>query len=247
LNVRGRVIPLVTAGVLACVFSAGAGAGTVFQFAPTNPKAGSKYIQVRTVPTPADYTGVHLPDSAKVMDLYLVRNADAPSVHSVGDPRLIPLGRFDPLHISIRYRLPPLREGTYAMAATCLNCRSHKLYVIGVGGPSMQGPEPLMLLHAPQTPLRIWPFAIVTLLAALLAMATWAIVTRQRARRRESLLRIVAAATRVSRYLPGNARVRSCADTRTQDLTQAFHDGDPELAAHVHAAVAKQTRRGWRL
>lgn len=25
------------------------------------------------------------------------------------------------------------------------------------------------------------------------------------------------------------------------------HDGDAELAAHVHAATAKQTRRGWRL
>jgi phage terminase large subunit-like protein len=25
------------------------------------------------------------------------------------------------------------------------------------------------------------------------------------------------------------------------------HDGDPVLAQHVHAAVAKQTRRGWRL
>ena len=26
-----------------------------------------------------------------------------------------------------------------------------------------------------------------------------------------------------------------------------MHDGDPVLAAHIHAAAAKQTRRGWRL
>jgi phage terminase large subunit-like protein len=26
-----------------------------------------------------------------------------------------------------------------------------------------------------------------------------------------------------------------------------IHDGNPELAAHVHAAVAKQTRRAWRV
>jgi hypothetical protein len=199
LNVsRCRVLSIVTAAALVCVLPAGASAGLVFQFAPTNPRAGSKYIQVRTIPTSADYTGVQLPDSAQVLDLYLVRHAEAPTVHSVDDPRLIPLGRFDPVHVSPRYRLPQLRGGTYAMAAICLNCRSHKLYVLGVG-PTMSGPEGVMLLHAPTPPLRIWPFLIVALLAALLAAATWFVVRRQRDRRRAPTVR---AATAVPTPVP---------------------------------------------
>jgi hypothetical protein len=192
LDVRGRVLPIVAAIALACALPGGAWAGIVFQFAPTNPKAGSNYIQVRAIPTPAGYDGVALPDSARVLDLYLVRHAVAPTVHSVADPRLIPLGRFDPVHVSPRYRLPKLATATYAMAATCLNCASHELYVIGVG-PHMRGPEPVMLLHATATPSRFWPFAIVTLLAAALAVALWWIVSKHRRRRREPLMRAVTA------------------------------------------------------
>jgi hypothetical protein len=179
-----RLLSIVAAGVVVCVLPAGASAGIVFGFAPTNPKAGTKYIDVRTVTTPAGYDGVQLPDSARVLDLYLVRHADAPTVHSVADPRLIPLGRFDPLHVSTRYRLPHLDTATYAMAARCLNCKEQRLYVIGVG-PAMWGPEGLMLLHA-TAPFPRWPIVIVVLLALLVAVTAWLMVRRRRSRRRET-------------------------------------------------------------
>jgi hypothetical protein len=204
----GRVVSIVAAIAMACVLPAGASAGTVFQFAPTNPKAGSKFVDVRAIQTPAGYDRVQLPDSAHVFDLYLVRHADAPSVHSVADARLlprtvhsvpdvrlIPLGRFDPLHVSTRYRLPRLGTGTYAMAAQCLDCKVQKLYVIGVGRP-MWGPEPVMLLHASATSRPFPPFVAVGLFALLLAAAAWIASRRRQDRREEPIVRNAATATR---------------------------------------------------
>lgn len=175
----GRIASIVAASALACVLPTAASAGIVFQFAPTNPKAGSKYVQVRAISTPAGYPRAQLPDSAQVVDLYLVRHADAPTVHGVGDSRLIPLGRYDPARVSTRYRLPHLATAAYAIAAQCLNCETHKLYVLGVG-PRMWGPEPLMLLHATATPrFPIWPFLLVSLLVLLLVL-TARVVTRRK-------------------------------------------------------------------
>jgi phage terminase large subunit-like protein len=45
-----------------------------------------------------------------------------------------------------------------------------------------------------------------------------------------------------SRMQPASERLY-----RAVNEQRLVHDGDPVLAAHVHAAVAKQTRRGWRL
>lgn len=45
-----------------------------------------------------------------------------------------------------------------------------------------------------------------------------------------------------SRMQPASERLYRAVTER-----RLVHDGHPELAAHVHAAVAKQTRRGWRL
>jgi hypothetical protein len=175
-----RVLCIVATVAVVCALPATASAGFVFQFAPTNPRAGTKYIEVRAVPTPADYHGVRLPDSASVVDLYLVRHADAPTVHSIDDSRLIPLGRYDPVHVSTKYRLPRLDTATYAMAAQCLDCKTHELFVIGVG-PSLSGVEALMLLHATATPrFPIWPFMLVALLLLLLVLTARAVVSRKR-------------------------------------------------------------------
>jgi hypothetical protein len=181
-----RVLCIVATVAVACTLPAAASGGLVFQFAPTNPKAGTKYIEVRAIPTPADYYGVRLPDSARVVDLYLVRHADAPSVHSIDDSRLIPLGRYDPAKVSPRYKLPRLETATYAIAAQCLNCETHTLYVIAVG-PRLSGPEPVMLLHASATPrFPIWPFMIGALLVLLVALSVRAVVNRERRRRERS-------------------------------------------------------------
>jgi hypothetical protein len=186
MDVSIRVLCIVATVAVACVVPARASAGFVFQFAPTNPRAGTKYIEVRAVTTPADYRGVRLPDSARVIDLYLVRHADAPTVHSIDDSRLIPLGRYDPARVSPRYRLPRLETATYAIAAQCLNCETHRLYVIAVG-PRLSGPEPVMLLHATATPrFPIWPFMIGALLVLLLALGIRAFVSRERRLRKES-------------------------------------------------------------
>jgi hypothetical protein len=191
LNLTGRALSVVAATAVACVLPAAARAGIVFQFAPTNPKAGSKYVTVRAITTPSDYGGVQLPDSAQVVDLYLVRHADAPTVHSLNDPRLIPLGRYDPPKVSNRYRLPRLQTGTYAIAAQCRNCERQTLYVIGVG-PSLSGPEPLMLLHA--SAIRgfpILPFTFGALLVLLVALAAWAVVKRPRAERLQTRIQLL--------------------------------------------------------
>jgi hypothetical protein len=181
-----RVLCIVATVAVACVLPARASAGFVFQFAPTNPKAGTKYIQVSAIPTPADYGGVQLPHSARVIDLYLVRHADAPTVHSIDDSRLIPLGRYDPARVSPRYRLPRLETATYAIAAQCLNCETHRLYVIAVG-PRLSGPEPVMLLHATATPrFPTWPFMIGGPLVLLVILGVRAVMSRERRLRKES-------------------------------------------------------------
>jgi hypothetical protein len=163
---------------LACVLPTNAAAGIVFQFAPTNPKAGTKFITVRAIPTPAGYEGVRVPDSARVLDLYLIRHADAPTVHSVRDSRLVPLGRF--YWSDTRFRLPDLRTGSYAMAADCVSCEPRALYVIGVGIDKW-GVAPLMLLHASAAPsaFPIWPF-VVAAAVFVAALAGFVAVVRRR-------------------------------------------------------------------
>jgi hypothetical protein len=180
---------------LACVLPSTASAGNVFQFAPTNPRAGTKYITVRAIPTPVGYEGVRVPGSARVLDLYLIRHADAPTVHSVRDSRLIPLGRFN--GSDTQFRLPYLRAGSYAMAAECVSCRPRALYVIGVGIDKW-GIAPLMLLHASTTPptFPMWPVAAVTVVALCLVVAGWIVVRRRRRAAGESQGRPMAATAR---------------------------------------------------
>jgi len=180
---------------IACVLPSTASAGGyVFQFAPTNPRAGSKYITVRAIPTPAGYEGVRVPDSGHLLDLYLIRHVDAPTVHSVRDSRLIPLGRFS--WIDTRFRLPHLRAGSYAMAAECASCKRRAFYVIGVGIDKW-GIAPLMLLHASAAPgaFPIWPFAVAAAVTLFLAVAGWIVVRKQRRSTSERQVRRIAATT----------------------------------------------------
>ena len=50
-------------------------------------------------------------------------------------------------------------------------------------------------------------------------------------------------------YPQSNARMQPASERLHRAVTEKrlVHDGNPVLAAHVHAAVAKQTRRRWRL
>ena len=164
---------------LACVLSTNAAAGIVFQFLPTNPKAGTKYITVKAIAAPSGYEGVQVPYADQTLKLYLIRHADAPSVHSVHDPRLIPLGRF--ALIDTRYRLPHLRTGSYAMAAECISCKRHAFYVIGVGVDKW-GIAPLMLLHASATPsgFPVWPLILAAAVVLLVALAGVIIAVQRR-------------------------------------------------------------------
>jgi hypothetical protein len=180
---------------VACVLPGTASAGGwVFQFAPTNPRAGSKYITVRAIPTPAGYEGVRVPNARHFLDLYLIRHVDAPTVHSVRDSRLISLGRFT--WIDTRFRLPHLRAGSYAMAAACVGCKPRAFYVIGVGIDKW-GIAPLMLLHASAAPgaFPIWPFAVAAVVTLFLAVAGWIVVRRQRRSTSERQARRIAATT----------------------------------------------------
>ena len=187
---NSRIRSFVAVIVAGFAFPVSASAGIVYQFAPTNPKAGTKFIGIRAIQTPPGYTGVQLPDSSRVVDLYLVRHAYAPSVHSASDPRLIPLGRFDPFASTI-VKLPKLDTATYAMVARCLNCKGRTFYVFAVGS-RMSGPAGLMLLHASASPsFPIWP--IVIAVAFALAVAAWALARGWRTRRRDATLRAAAA------------------------------------------------------
>src|SRR5207247_9625235 len=119
---------------------------------------------------------------------------DAPTVHSVRDSRLIPLGRFS--WIDTRFRLPHLRAGGYAMAAECASCKPRAFYVIGVGIDKW-GIAPLMLLHASAAPgeCPIWPFAVAAGVTLLLAVAGWIVVRKQRRWTNDRQARRIAATT----------------------------------------------------
>jgi hypothetical protein len=195
---RVTVVLITIACVLPSVASAG---GYVFQFAPTNPRAGSKYITVRAIPTPPGYEGVRVPDTREphVLDLYLIRHVDAPSVHSVRDSRLIPLGRFSWSHTwdHARFRLPHLHAGSYAMAPECVSCKPRAFHVIGVGIDEW-GIAPLMLLHASAATgaFPIWPFAVAATATLSLAATGWIVVRRHRRSTSEREARRSAATTR---------------------------------------------------
>src|SRR3954452_17663508 len=167
---------------LACVLSTNAAAGIVFQFMPTNPKARSRYVTVRAIQTPTGYEGAQVPYTDRTLDLYLIRHADAPSVESVRDPRLVPLGRFDTsTWFDARFRLPHLRTGSYAIAAECISCRPHAFYVIGVGVDKW-GIAPLMLLHASAAPsgFPLWPILAAAAVLVITVAGAIAVVRRGR-------------------------------------------------------------------
>ncbi len=133
---------------------------------------------MRAIQTPTGYEGAQVPYADQTLDLYLIRHADASTVHSVRDPRLIPLGRFD--GVDTRFRLPHLRTGSYAIAAECISCKPRALYVIGVGVDKW-GIAPLMLLHATAAPsgFPLWPL-LAAAAALLIALAAAIIAVHRR-------------------------------------------------------------------
>jgi hypothetical protein len=170
-----------------------ASAGIVFGFRPTNPKPGTRFVFLTVVPTEPGYTGAQLPGSYSRYDLYLVRNADAPSVHSAADARLIPLGRYDmldtlccPAHF--RVKMPQhLDGGAYAIAARCLNCTGKTFFVVGVGSAEGRdaGLAPLMLLHVQGSAhgFPFWRVGLALLFVVLCAVAVVFVRRRQRRQR----------------------------------------------------------------
>jgi hypothetical protein len=123
------------------------------------------------------YAGAQLPGSDSRYDLYLVRNSDAPSVHSASDPRLTPFGRYD--------MLDTLCCPAYAIAARCLNCTGRSFFVVGVGSAEGRdaGFAPLMLLHIEGSAdgFPFWRVGLVVLFVLLCAVAL--VFVRKRRRR----------------------------------------------------------------
>jgi hypothetical protein len=179
--------------LLAIVVPPVASAGIVFGFRPTNPKPGTRFVFLTIVPTEPGYTGAQLPGTDSRYDLYLVRNADAPSVHSVSDARLTPLGRYNmldtlccPAHF--RVRMPQhLGSGAYAIAAHCLNCAGRSFFVVGVG--KAEGRDavhaPLMLLHVQDAAhgFPFWRVGLALLFVVSCAVAVFFVRRRQRRQR----------------------------------------------------------------
>jgi LPXTG-motif cell wall-anchored protein len=124
------------------------------------------------------------------MQLYLVPNAIADKVTSRDDPRLTPLGKLVPDtngHGILTFRVPALKDGSYAAAAWCPGCARYSFgrtfFTLRVGSDIVRPLRPLMLLRVETGggfPLS-WPM-IVGLSAVAAAALAGVILLRRRAR-----------------------------------------------------------------
>jgi hypothetical protein len=194
----GRAFPVaIIAFLVAALFTSSAVAGTVFVFTPTNPKPGSKLAFLGALETTRStdgtigtYGGTPVPEAATSADLYLVRNADAPSVTQRDDPRLIPIGHYDwsgssrtccPTDSHFRIPLKGLEQGVYAVAAWCATCSGQQLVVIGVGDPMHSGDAAaLMLLHIQADGFSHWLAVALAAFVMALVLGTLFVVRHSR-------------------------------------------------------------------
>lgn len=165
-----------------------------FQLKPTQTAHPGEHIVVsRILGTPSRGTGyVPLSANSYPLHLYLVRNSDAPAIRSVHDPRLIPIGTMRPLDSDLRFVLPNLKSGSYAVAASCDEAcakatKGKGLFVLKVGGGDFGGaPTPVMLLHV-RSPGRGSPWFPVALglggAGCALALVSLLLVARRRRKR----------------------------------------------------------------
>ena len=114
--------------VAAAILVSSAQAALFFLFKPTTADAGG-FVSVRLGGTPASFTLADRdPPFQKAIRVYLVPRAVAGEVSTRFDPRLHFVGRIVPDRRSrgvLRFRVPPLDTGHYALAAWCPACARH--------------------------------------------------------------------------------------------------------------------------
>ena len=123
-----RLGVLAVTALAAAVVASPARAALFFLFQPTSADAG-RFVTVRLGGTPAGFT---LADRERpfrsAMRIYLVRSDVAGEVRTRFDPRLHFVGRLVPDRDArgvLRFRVPPLDTGAYAVASWCRGCARH--------------------------------------------------------------------------------------------------------------------------
>ena len=143
---------LVAVGAAAATGSAGA--ALFFFFSPTSAKVNDE-VTVRIAGTPETYEPSQgIGSSRRSIRLYLVPNAVARDVRSRFDRRLHFIGALVPdarLRGILRFTVPPVESGGYAVAAWCRDCaafsRGRAFSVATVGDNTVPRYRPLMLLR----------------------------------------------------------------------------------------------------
>jgi hypothetical protein len=123
-----RLRTLLVAVSVAAAATGGAQASLFFLFSPTHAAHGDEVV-IRTGGTPPSFDlGDRVRPFQPPITVYLVPEAVAATVRARTDPRLVPVGTLVPDkngHGVLKFRVPQLRPGIYAVAARCPGCAAY--------------------------------------------------------------------------------------------------------------------------